>query len=105
MIGASFGYFFNKLRAFEILSLLVIAYYTAMHLLVFAHPRYHLPLLPLVVIAAARGLVAYPEIRLHLKTWRFKAATGAVGVLVIIWIVGLLVFDERFIEMFMQRLG
>lgn len=105
MIGTCFGYFFNKLRAFEVFSLLFIGYYTAMHLLVFAHPRYHMPLLPLVVILAARGIVACPEIRLQLKTWRFKAATSAVGVLVIIWIVGLFLFDKKFIDMFMQRLG
>ena len=105
MVGASFGCFYNKLRAFEVFSLLFIAYYTAMHLLVFAHPRYHQPLLPVVVILAARGLAAYPEIRRNLKNWRFKAAMSMVGALIVIWIVGLFVFDGKFIEVFVQRLG
>jgi len=105
MIGACFGCFFSKLRAFDVFGLLFIAYYTAMHLLVFAHPRYHMPLLPLLILMAARACASRNEITAKLKTWRFAGAAGLAAVFVIIWIVGLFVFDAKYLESFMQRLG
>jgi 4-amino-4-deoxy-L-arabinose transferase-like glycosyltransferase len=104
IVGASFGYFFTKLRVFDIFGLFFIAYYTAMHLLVFAHPRYHMPLLPFIVIMAVRGLVSRDEIFSQWKTRRFAGAAGVVVVFVITWIVGLFFFDAKFFQMFIQRL-
>jgi 4-amino-4-deoxy-L-arabinose transferase-like glycosyltransferase len=105
MTGAGFGYFFAKLRAFEVLGLLFIAYYTAMHLLVFAHPRYHLPLLPFLVIMAARAFAERTEIIKKRRTWQFAGAAGVAAAFVVMWIIGLFVFDASFLEKFMQRLG
>jgi len=105
IFSTCFGYFFTKLRAFDVFGLLFIGYYTAMHLLVFAHSRYHMPLLPIIVILAARGFAARSEILANRKTWRFKAALGAMAAFIIIWMVGLFVFDKEYIEMFMQRLS
>ena len=105
MIGACFGYFFSRLRAFDVFGLLFIGYYTAMHLLVFAHPRYHMPLLPLIILMAARAFAARDEIKAQLKTRRFAGAAALAAVFVVIWLVGLFVFDAKYLESFMQRLS
>jgi 4-amino-4-deoxy-L-arabinose transferase-like glycosyltransferase len=105
MAGACIGCFFSRLRAFEIFGFIFIAYYTAMHLLVFAHPRYHLPLLPLIILIAAR---AYADRAAIIKNWRTRQFAGAAGlfiVFVVMWIIGLFVFDASYLEKFMQRLG
>jgi len=93
LIGAVFGYFCARLRPFEIFSLLFIGYYLAMHLMVFAHPRYHIHLLPFLIIPAARAFVARAEIWANRRSWRFTAAFSVSGVFVIMWVIGLFVFD------------
>jgi 4-amino-4-deoxy-L-arabinose transferase-like glycosyltransferase len=105
VIGAGFGYFFAKLRAFDIFGLLFIAYYTVMHLLVFAHPRYHMPLLPFLALMAARAFALRAEIKIDWRNWRFLAATGAAMIFVSSWIVGLFFFDTKYIELLMQYLS
>ena len=93
IIGAVFGYFCARLRPFEVFSLLFIGYYLMMHLMVFAHPRYHIHLLPLLLIPAARAFVARSEIWANRRHWRFAAALSVCGVFVVMWIVGLFIFD------------
>lgn len=105
IIGTGFGYFFAKLRAFDIFGLLFIAYYTAMHLLVFAHPRYHMPLLPLLILMAARAFVLRAEIKIDWRNWRFVAAGGAAMIFFVSWIVGLFIFDTKYVELLMQSLS
>ncbi|MGH7602250.1 MAG: hypothetical protein ACREOI_38280, partial [bacterium] len=105
VISAGFGYFFAKLRAFDIFGLLFIAYYTAMHLLVFAHPRYHMPLLPFIALMAARAFALRTEIKIDWRNWRFAAAAGVAMILVVIWIVGLFFFDTKYVELLMQYLS
>lgn len=104
IIGNSFGYFFAKLRAFDIFGLLFIAYYTAMHLLVFAHPRYHMPLLPLLVLMAARAFALRAEIKIDWRNWRFVAASSAAMTFLVSWVIGLFFFDTRYVELLMQYL-
>lgn len=104
MAGACFGSFFTRLRAFEIFGLLFISYYTAMHLLVFAHPRYHLPLLPVVILVAARAYVDRAAIIQNWRTWRFAGAAGAFVTFVMIWLIGLFIFDANYFQSFLQRL-
>lgn len=105
MAGACFGCFFTRLRAFEIFGLLFIGYYTAMHLLVFAHPRYHLPLLPLVILLAARAYVDRAAIIQRWRTWQFAGAAGTFVTLVVMWIIGVFIFDAAYLQNFLQRLG
>jgi hypothetical protein len=93
VIAASFGYWFVKLTAFDILGLFFIAYYTGMHTLVLGHPRYHLPLLPLLAIMAARAFFARAEIFANRRSWRFAAAISVTAVFLVMWTIGLLYFD------------
>jgi hypothetical protein len=105
VISAGFGYFFAKLRAFDIFGLLFIGYYTAMHLLVFAHPRYHMPLLPFLALMAARAFALRAEIKIDWRNWRFATAAGVAMIFVAVWIVGLFFFDTKYVELLMQYLS
>jgi 4-amino-4-deoxy-L-arabinose transferase-like glycosyltransferase len=104
IFGACFNCFFAKWRALEVIGLLFIAYYTVMHLLVFAHPRYHMPLLPIIVVMAARAFAARAEIMQKWKTWQFAGAAALAAGFVMIWAIGLFVFDAEYVKMLMQRL-
>ena len=103
IFGACFNCFFAKWRALEVFGLLFIAYYTMMHLLVFAHPRYHMPLLPIIAVMAARAFAARAEIMQKWKTWQFAGATTVATGFVIIWIIGLFIFDAEYVKMLVQR--
>jgi len=104
IFGACFNCFFAKWRALEVFGLLFIAYYTMMHLLVFAHPRYHMPLLPIIVVMAARAFAACAEIMQKWKTWQFAGAATLAAGFVIIWLIGLFIFDAEYVKMLVQRL-
>jgi len=93
IVGAVFGYFCARLRPFEVFSLLFIAYYVMMHLMVFAHPRYHIHLLPFLIIPAARAFLARAEILANRRSWRFIAALSVSGIFAVIWMIGLFYFD------------
>ncbi|MDZ7344141.1 MAG: glycosyltransferase family 39 protein [candidate division KSB1 bacterium] len=99
VIGAVFGYFFTRLQPFDVYGLLFIAYYTAMHLMVFAHPRYHMPLLPFLIIVAARAWLARSEIFAQWRSWRFAGASSITGAFVAMWIIGIFFFDADKLEM------
>lgn len=103
LISAGFGCFFTRLRAFDVFGLLFIAYYTSMHLLVFAHPRYHLPLLPFLAVMAARAFAARAAIKVDWRNWRFCAASGTAVIFIVSWIVGLFFFDVKYVEALLQR--
>jgi 4-amino-4-deoxy-L-arabinose transferase-like glycosyltransferase len=102
--ASSFGYCFTELRAFDVFGLVFIAYYAGMHALVLGHPRYHLPLLPFLAIAAARAYVARAEIYANWRSRRFVVAMSIIGAFVIMWIIGIFFFDPDKIEMLMQLL-
>jgi len=93
IVGATFGYFCTRLRPFDYFALLIIAYYVSMHLMVFAHPRYHIHLLPFLIFPAARAFLERAEILANRRSWRFTAALSVSGVFVIMWVIGLFVFD------------
>jgi 4-amino-4-deoxy-L-arabinose transferase-like glycosyltransferase len=102
IVGAVFGYFCTRLRPFDIFSLWFMAYYTMMHLLVFAHPRYHIHLLPFLIIAAARAFLARSEIWANRRSWRFIGAAMVSGIFAVIWIIGVFVFDADKIANFLR---
>ena len=93
-IGAVFGYFCTRLKPFDIFGLLFIAYYTMMHLMVFAHPRYHVHLLPFLIIPAARAFLARSEILANRRSWQFTASIGVSGIFVAMWLIGIFFFDS-----------
>jgi 4-amino-4-deoxy-L-arabinose transferase-like glycosyltransferase len=101
-VSAGFGYFFTRLRAFDIWGLLFIAYYTGMHALVQGHPRYHIPLLPFLAVMAARAFLIRNEIYANRRSWRFVGAMSVMVIFVIMWIIGIFYFDADKVEMIMQ---
>jgi 4-amino-4-deoxy-L-arabinose transferase-like glycosyltransferase len=80
--------------------LLVIAFICGMHTLVFAHSRYHLPVMPLVLAYAAGAWVQAPQIWRRRGHWSFWLAAGLSGVFVGGWLWEILVVDgERFFHL------
>lgn len=57
------------------LLLLIIAYVCGLHTLTFGHSRYHLPLMPLVMVFAARAVTHLGEIWQRRRETSFKLAT------------------------------
>jgi 4-amino-4-deoxy-L-arabinose transferase-like glycosyltransferase len=79
--------------------LLVVAYVCGMHTLVFAHSRYHLPIMPLVLVFAASAVVNLRHVWEERRHWRFWVAAGLSCVLVAGWVWGLVAGDlERFLS-------
>lgn len=82
------------------LLLLAIAHVCGLHALVFAHSRYHLPLMPLVLIFAAAALLQWRRIWADRGTWRFRLAAVLCLVLIGGWVWEIVTVDlHRFVEM------
>jgi len=66
--------------------LLVTGLVCAVHTIVFGHSRYHLPLMPLLLIFAAAAVVYRRHIWEHRKSWRFALCTFACALLAVSWV-------------------
>jgi hypothetical protein len=73
--------------------LLLAAFVCAIHSLVFAHSRYHLPLMPLVAIYAAAALAAPRRLRQGLSSWAGAMAILISLALVISWACEIAIVD------------
>lgn len=73
--------------------LLVIAFICALHTLAFGHSRYHLPLMPLVLVYAASAVIHRKEIWQQRRRWPFRLACGICAVFVAGWVWGVIVVD------------
>jgi hypothetical protein len=84
---AIFGMFLMPLadRRVHWLFFLIIAFICGMHTLSFGHSRYHLPLMPLLVVFAAAALMNLRVIWAQRRTRVFWAATACCAVLVGGW--------------------
>ena len=79
--------------------LLVIAFICGLHTLVFAHSRYHLPLMPLVLTYSAAGLLGVRGIWRRRGTRSFWIAAGMTAILVCAWLWEIVIVDfERFMS-------
>ena len=65
--------------------LLLIAFICGMHTVVFGHSRYHLPLMPLVLMYSASALLSVRAIWQQRAGWRFGLAVGLCVLLVAGW--------------------
>lgn len=65
--------------------LAVLAFVTAVHTLVFGHSRYHLPLMPLVLLYAASAILSWRSIWQRRRSLAFVAATAVCAGLVLGW--------------------
>jgi 4-amino-4-deoxy-L-arabinose transferase-like glycosyltransferase len=79
--------------------LLVMAFICGMHTLVFAHSRYHLPLMPLILVYTASALVHARTLWQQRSGWRFRLACGVSGVFVCGWVWLIINVDlERYLS-------
>ncbi len=78
------------------LLLVLVAFVTALHCLAFAHSRYHLPLLPIVIIYAAAAWVERGELLKQWRTWKCFAAATIGSVLVSSWVIDIIFEAGRF---------
>ncbi len=67
----------------KILIGLLLLYYTSVHALIMAEPRFHLPLLPIVAVLAAYALVRLPWREAH--AWQRWLALALVALLALNW--------------------
>jgi 4-amino-4-deoxy-L-arabinose transferase-like glycosyltransferase len=80
------------------LLLLLIAFVCGLHTLAFGHSRYHLPLMPLVLVYAAAALVPARQIGASRGRWTFALACGLGGLLLAAWAAEVLIVDlDRFV--------
>ena len=82
---------------------LVIAFLCLLHTVVFAHSRYHLPLVPLLACYAAQAFVAHREI----WTWcrrRLWVAVVVAGVFAAAWLFEIVYVDfDKFAEILRSK--
>ena len=67
--------------------LILIAFVCALHTIVFAHPRYRLPLMPLVLVFTAAALKQQAWRLLEPRTWRGRGALLTLAGIAAIWVV------------------
>lgn len=72
-------------RRHHALLLLVVAYICGMHTLTFAHSRYHLPVMPLVLLYSAAAIVHARPLWARRRGWAFRMACGLALALLLVW--------------------
>jgi hypothetical protein len=77
---------------------LLVAFVCAVHTVVFAHERYRLPFMPLVLIYSAAALVQWRTIWERRRSASFWGATTISGLLVASWVWELVVVEWGRIE-------
>jgi 4-amino-4-deoxy-L-arabinose transferase-like glycosyltransferase len=73
--------------------LLFIAVPCAVHTLIFAHSRYHLPLIPILVIYAVSAILSWSAVWEHRRSWRFVVAALMCLILVGSWAREIVMYD------------
>ena len=77
------------------LLLLPVLFITAMHTIVFGHSRYHLPLIPILLLYAAAAVQGRSWTKLATPGWRRLGAIVTVAVLVAAWTRQVLLVDAE----------
>ena len=70
--------------------LLLIVYFTSLHALVFGHPRYHLPLIPLLSVFISWSLLNYKILLKRKSSLRFKTSIIICFIMVTNWTFALI---------------
>jgi 4-amino-4-deoxy-L-arabinose transferase-like glycosyltransferase len=87
-------------RRIHWLLLLVIAYICGMHTLVFGHSRYHLPIMPLVLLFTASAVVNARQVWDQRRSWTFRLGVALCCVLLAGWLWGVVAGDlDRFLSL------
>jgi 4-amino-4-deoxy-L-arabinose transferase-like glycosyltransferase len=82
----------------HLITLMIIGYVCAMHVLTFGHSRYHLPLIPLIMVHSARGVAHRGEVWSRRRSRAFGLACALVGVLAVGWGWDLFTDLGRFVD-------
>jgi 4-amino-4-deoxy-L-arabinose transferase-like glycosyltransferase len=82
-------------RAIHWLLLGWIAFPCALHAIAFAHSRYHLPFMPIVLVFAAAAIVYRTAIWEQRGSWRFAAACACCALLAASWVREFIVLDLK----------
>lgn len=86
MVAGIFGAWMRPMEMpLHVFLLLLIVFVTGLHALAFGHSRYHLPLMPLVIVFAAAALDQWRSVFRKWKSWSFAAAGLCVLVLGASW--------------------
>jgi 4-amino-4-deoxy-L-arabinose transferase-like glycosyltransferase len=87
MVLAAFGLVFAPPadRRIHWFIVCVIAFVCGMHTVVFGHSRYHLPLMPLVLVYTAGAITQFGAIWAQRKSYRFALASGLCAILFAGW--------------------
>jgi hypothetical protein len=88
----------------QILLLFPLALFVAAHSIIFGHSRYHLPLMPLFGIYAARVIVRAPSWQL-VRRPLLIGATATVAVLAMIWIRQIVSVDLARLSALVHQIG
>ncbi|MEW6213671.1 MAG: glycosyltransferase family 39 protein [Nitrospirota bacterium] len=107
MILAIFGLLSNlgqKRRDFIFL-LLLLGYFTGIHAIVFGHSRYHLPLIPLLIVLASWSLMNFRLILEKRNRWSFKVAALVSITFISLWVREIIFIDgARYLQHLMGLL-
>jgi 4-amino-4-deoxy-L-arabinose transferase-like glycosyltransferase len=81
--------------------LLLVLFICALHAIVFGHPRYRLPEMPLLCVYAGAAVTAHP-LRLPVERWRRVAAIVAMSFFAVLWAVQFVWRDWTYAERFLK---
>jgi 4-amino-4-deoxy-L-arabinose transferase-like glycosyltransferase len=84
-----------RLHSFLIISLL---FPCAVHTMIFAHSRYHIPVIPLLTVYAAAAIVYRRQIWLGRRSWRFGVAAAICLIIAVGWLRELLFVDTEAVQ-------
>jgi 4-amino-4-deoxy-L-arabinose transferase-like glycosyltransferase len=87
ILTAVFGliFNFNSSRTDILFIILISIYFTGMHGLVFGHPRYHLPLIGILVPFSSWGLLRLRLLWQEKNTWAYKISAMVSMIFILIW--------------------
>jgi 4-amino-4-deoxy-L-arabinose transferase-like glycosyltransferase len=92
-------------RRLHVFFLLVILFVCALHTIVFGHSRYHLPLMPLVLLYASAAFVRLRDVWHARQRWSFRLATACCAVFVVAWLWLLVAVDLELCLNVMRSVG
>jgi hypothetical protein len=78
--------------------LLIMAFICGLHVLAFGHSRYHLPLIPLILVYSAMALTHASQLWQRRQSLSFKIAGALCGILMLSWVIEIVLVDfERYV--------
>jgi 4-amino-4-deoxy-L-arabinose transferase-like glycosyltransferase len=88
-----------SMRPFHLFVVVLLVAMTLAHALAFGHPRYHLPLMPIVAVYAAYAWRSRRDVWQARRTGAFVASCALAALAVAIWLREVIVVDfERFVR-------